>query len=183
MTAILGVRRQSVATTALLRMVRTEKRCRTPLATAVQIAVVFVTLLLHVVAFAQETVESFPAVRFRTVDIFVDSKGAPLAAYQIEFAVTNGNAKIVGIEGGENPAFTKPPYYDPKAMQQDRAIIAAFSTAATETLPKEKTRVATIHLQTTGAEELKFDLKLQTAADAGGNKIQAEANAEERKSK
>ena len=121
--------------------------------------------------------------RFRTVDIFLDSKGAPLAAYQIEFAVTNGNAKIVGIEGGENAAFAQPPYYDPKAMQQDSAILAAFSTVAAETLPKDKTRIATIHLQTQGAEELRIDLKLQTAADAGGNKIHAEANAEERKSK
>ena len=127
--------------------------------------------------------QSDAVVRFRTVDFFVNSKGAPLAAYQIEFAVTNGNAKIVGIEGGENPAFAQPPYYDPKAMQQDRAILAAFSTATEEALPREKTRVATIHLQTEGSEELKIDLKPQTAADAGGNKIQVEVSTEERKSK
>ena len=51
-----------------------------------------------------------------------------LAAYQIEFSVTNILTKIVGIEGGQHPAFREPPFYDPKAMQQERVIIAAFST-------------------------------------------------------
>src|SRR5438552_2611435 len=66
--------------------------------------------------------------RFGAMDIFIDSGSTPLAAYQIEIAATNGLAKIVGIEGGEHPAFQQPPFYDPKAMQHDRVILAGFST-------------------------------------------------------
>jgi len=132
---------------------------------------------------AQQTVTNDSAVRFRMVDIYVDSKDKPLAAYQIEFSVTNGNAKIVGIEGGEHPAFSEPPFYDPKAMQYERVIIAAFSTNVVSNLPKGKTRIATIHLQTSRVAEAEFELKLQVAADSNGNKIPAEAAVEERKIK
>ena len=60
-----------------------------------------------------------PAIRsqsrssFRVVDIFVDAKGKSLAAYQLEWKVASHNAKIVGIEGGDHPAFKQPPNYDP----------------------------------------------------------------------
>jgi hypothetical protein len=117
------------------------------------------------------------------MDIFVDSKDKPLAAYQVEFAVTNGIAKIVGIEGGGHPAFAEPPFYDPKAMQHERGIIAAFSTEPAKKLPTGKTLVATIHWEVAAGAELKPELKLQTAADASGNKIPAELSFEERKTK
>ena len=119
--------------------------------------------------------------RFRTIDIFVDSRGNPLAAYQVEFSATNGVVKIVGIEGGEPEAFRQPPVYDPKAMQKDRVIIASFSTAAAATLPTGKTRVATIHIQVSGDHEPQFQIKLQTAGDSRGRKISAQATFEERK--
>jgi hypothetical protein len=134
-------------------------------------------------AFAQQIATNDAAIRFRTVDIFMNSKDKPLAAYQIEFTATAGDVKIVGIEGGQHPAFSGPPFYDPKAMQHDRVIIAAFSTETAEELPKGKTRVATIHLQTKGAVEPKFELKVDTAADAGGNRITAEGSFVERKTK
>jgi hypothetical protein len=118
-------------------------------------------------------------IRFRAVDIYVDSANAPLAAYQLEFSVTNGIAKIVGIEGGAHQAFHEPPFYDPKAMQQERVIIAAFSTDKPEKLPKGKTRVATIHLQTVGTEQPAFQLKLEAAANSDGNKIPVTASAKE----
>jgi hypothetical protein len=120
--------------------------------------------------------------RFRTIDIFVDSRSTPLAAYQVEFAATNGEVKIVGIEGGEPEAFRQPPVYDPKAMQQDRVVIASFSTADAATLPKGKIRVATIHLQVSGDQVPQFEIKLQTAGDSRGRKISAHATFEERKS-
>lgn len=125
------------------------------------------------------------AVRFRTVDVYVDSKEPPLAAYQLELSVTNSAsaAKIVGIEGGESPAFSEPPFYDPQAMQHEHIIIAAFSTNAVNQLPKGKTRVATIHIQTSSAAEPEFALRLQVAADSSGTKIPAEASVEERKAK
>ena len=130
---------------------------------------------------AQETaVEA--AVRFRVVDIFVDSKTAPLAAYQVEFSAANGNAKIVGIEGGDS-VFSDAPFYDPKAMQHERVIIAAFSTESAEKLPTGKTRVATIHLQTRSDVELDFVVKLHIAANSIGKKISPLITAEERKLK
>lgn len=122
-------------------------------------------------------------IRFRAVDIYIDSANTPLAAYQLEFTVTNGVAKIVGIEGGSHQAFHNPPFYDPKAMQQERVIIAAFSTEEQQKLPKGKTRVATIHIQTTGVEEPAFKLNLETAADSSGNKIPVSASAKEENSR
>ena len=119
--------------------------------------------------------------RFRAVDIFIDSKSAPLAAWQIEFAATNGAVKIVGIEGGDAEAFHSPPLYDPRAIQHERVIIAAFSTEPPGNLPVGKTRIATIHLQITGPVEPQFELKLQAVADAAGNKIPADVNLIERK--
>jgi hypothetical protein len=132
---------------------------------------------------AQQTTTNNAAVRFQAVDIFVDTKDKPLATYQVEFTVTGGNAKIVGIEGGEHPAFAEPPFYDSKAMQHERVIIAAFSTAVADKLPKAKIRVATIHLQISGEDELKFEAKLQTAASADGNKLPADVSSTEKGAK
>lgn len=118
--------------------------------------------------------------RFRAVDIHVDSGTTPLAAYQLELAATNGVARIVGIEGGEHPAFRQPPFYDPKALQHERVIIAGFSTAVATDLPTGKTRVATIHYQTTDTQPPQFELKLQAAGNPQGNRISAQATFTER---
>ena len=130
---------------------------------------------------AQQPADEEGRTRFCAVDIFVDSGSTPLAAYQLVFAATNGIAKIVGIEGGEHPAFHQPPFYDPKAMQHDRVIIASFSTEPPTTLPVGKTRVATIHFQTTEDSLPQFEIQLQTAGDSQGNKIPATASFEQRK--
>ena len=122
-------------------------------------------------------------VSFMAVDILIDSKQEPLAAYQLEFSVKSRNAKVVGVEGGGHPAFKDAPFYDPKAMQQERVILAAFSTSAKDKLPKGKTRVATIHLQVTDGGRPALDLKLDTTATADGNRISAAATFEERKAK
>ncbi len=119
--------------------------------------------------------------RFSAVDIYVDSGSTPLAAYQLAFAATNGVARIVGIEGGEHPAFRQPPVYDPKALQRERVIIASFSTAPAAELPAGKTRLATIHYQTTDDRPPRFELMLQVAGDAQGERIPAQASFEERK--
>ena len=147
------------------------------------------TFLVLLLALACGRISAQPVdeatVQFRAVDIYVDSQDQPLAAYQLEFAVTNvaSAAKFVGIEGGEHSAFSEPPFYDPKAMQHERVIIAAFSTNAVSNLPKGKTRVATIHLQTSRAVEPEYELKLEVAADSNGSRIPAEASIEERKAK
>ena len=143
-------------------------------------------LTIFFLGLAAELLAQQPAIeegrsRFRAVDIYVDSGSTPLAAYQLEFAATNGVARIVGIEGGEHAAFRQPPFYDPKAIQHERVIIASFSTAAATDLPVGKTRVATIHYQTADTQPPQFQVKLQTAGDAQGNKIPAQPSLEERK--
>ena len=119
-------------------------------------------------------------VHFTAFDIFVDSQRAPLAAYQLEFSGPARQVRITGIEGGEHAAFRIPPFYDPKAMQQERVILAAFNSGSREKLPMGKTRVATIHLQFTGAQKPEFSLKPHTAADAEGKSISSHMTFEER---
>jgi hypothetical protein len=120
-------------------------------------------------------------IRFMAVDIFVDAKDKPLAAYQLEFTAKAGDVKIVGIEGGEHAAFAEAPFYDPKAMQHERVIIAAFSTEPATRLPTGKTRVATIHVQVSGQTAGNYELKLEAAGGADGNRIAATADSKERK--
>jgi len=151
-----------------------------PLATRIT-ALIASLLLLAFSGFTQQPTTN--NVRFVAVDVFVDSKGKSLAAYQLELSVTNGNAKIVGIEGGEHAAFREAPYYDPKAMQQERVIIAAFSTEPVPKLPTGSKRVATIHIQVSGTGKPEFTVKLQVAADAQDKNIPAEAAVEERQAK
>ncbi len=123
---------------------------------------------------APTVVQDDQTVRFRALDIYVDSGAEPLAAYQLDITAGNagdGAVRVVGIEGGEHTAFADPPYYDPKAMQSDRVIIADFNTANADHLPSGRTRIATIHLQITGDIEPKFDAKLIVAATIDGRAI------------
>ncbi len=132
-----------------------------------------------------------PSVRFAPVHVYLDSGDAPLAAYQFELVcgvpvrASESNAsrghyeqqvKIVGVEGGEHPAFNDAPYYDPAALANDRIIIAAFHTGAD--LPKGRTRIATIHLQIPADAEPEYELKLAVAADANGREFPAELTLE-----
>ncbi len=130
-------------------------------------------------------------VRFAPVHVYLDPAGKPLAAYQFELvawasrpwiqdhgqdarATGAGQIKIVGVEGGEHPAFQEAPYYDPAALMNDRIIIGAFNTGSD--LPTTRTRIATIHLQITGDAEPKYELKLITAADSSAEEIPAQIN-------
>ena len=110
-------------------------------------------------------------VRFAVVDVFVDAGDAPLAAYQFELRATTHNVALTGIEGGEHAAFGRPPYYDPKALLEERIVIAAFNTGAD--LPRGKTRVARLHVQVTGDVEPAYDAKLQVAASTDAKQIPA----------
>jgi len=120
---------------------------------------------------------------FRAVDVFVDSGAKPLAAYQLQLTAEKADVKIVGIEGGEHPAFQTPPFYDPKAIQQERVVLASFNTAPADKLPKGKTRVATVHFQIPSSEPAQFAVKVQVAATVDGKKISVQASVEERKVK
>ncbi len=113
-------------------------------------------------------------VRFDAIDVYVQTGDEPLAAYQLDLSAEKGDVTIVGIEGGESDIFTVPPYYDPTAIQNDRVIIAYFSTAAADALPRGKVRIATIHVQIVGDVQPKYDARLTVAATVDGEPIDAE---------
>lgn len=117
--------------------------------------------------------------RFTTVNVFVESGSQPLAAYQLVLNV-EGDAQIVGIEGGEPGPFEAPPHYDPKAIQHQRVILAAFSTLPPPRLPNGKVRVATLHLQLKKNRSPRINLKLETAAGPDGVPMPAQCRVEER---
>ena len=110
--------------------------------------------------------------RFEAIDVFVDSGNQRLAAWQLEVKSTANDVQIVGIEGGEHPAFAEPPYYDKRAMNNNRVIIAAFSTG--DNLPSGRSRVARIHVQVRGSGARTWLSELTTSATTDGTRIPAE---------
>ncbi|MEO2031765.1 MAG: hypothetical protein ABGZ35_06745 [Planctomycetaceae bacterium] len=115
-------------------------------------------------------------VRFEAVDVIVDSGETPLAAWQFEIQSRSPGVEIVGIEGGEHEAFAEPPYYDPKAMNSDRVILAAFSTA--DELPSGRSRIARLHLQLEGPGPREFEVQVKVMATIDGEPIPAIASLE-----
>ncbi len=91
----------------------------------------------------------------------------------MELRTERGHVRIVGIEGGEHPAFEDPPYYDPAALKNNRVIIAAFSTG--KDLPAKRTRIARIHVMRLGEKKPEYTIKLEVAASAEGERIPARA--------
>jgi hypothetical protein len=114
------------------------------------------------------------AQRYQPVDVYVDSGDQPLAAYQLEVTV-HGDAMIVGVEGGDAPAFAAAPHYDPKALAGGRIIIADLDVGTD--LPHGRIRVATLHMRESGAPPT-YQVTLQAAANADGTPIPATAHLE-----
>jgi len=121
-------------------------------------------------------------IRFRPVDIFLDSGDARLAAYQVEVRYDRSQIKIVGVEGAdteEAEGFNPPPYFDRKGMDAGRIVIAAFVTDDL-LAPAGRTRVATLHLRVEGESDAPGDgapgmsVRLVTAARPGGERIEPE---------
>ena len=142
--------------------------------------IILAGICLIVPVLAQQSEQDYstaqPGVRFAPLHIYLDSGNRNLAAYQFELKAAAGQIKIVGVEGGGHKAFKEAPYYDPAALAKDRIIIAAFSTGSN--LPKDRTRIATIHLQIIGDAEPEYELKLVVAGDADGKEIPAEISFE-----
>ena len=119
---------------------------------------------------AEVTDASTQPVRFAVVDVHIDAKGKPLAAYQVEF-VAPSHVKLAGIEGGDHPAFKEPPYYDPAALSRSRVILAAFNTGSD--LPTTSFRAARLHVQIAGEQTPAWEVKLIVASDRDGKSISA----------
>ena len=114
------------------------------------------------------------SIRFEAIDVFLDSGDLPLAAWQLELRSLTQDVEIVGIEGGEHPAFKEPPYYDPRAMNNNRVILGAFNTGSNNQLPSGRSRVARVHVQITGSGERLWHTELTTSAASDGRHIPAE---------
>jgi hypothetical protein len=112
---------------------------------------------------------STQSVRFATVDIRIDPKNRPLAAYQLEVTADSPNVKLAGVEGGEHAAFREPPYYDPAALNQNRIILAAFNTGSD--LPAKGFRAARLHVQISGDANPKWEVKLTVASASDGSAV------------
>jgi hypothetical protein len=117
--------------------------------------------------------------RFIAMDVTIDPKGQPLAAYQLEIKGAPG-VKIVGVEGGEHPEFRKAPYYDPKGIQSERLIVAAFTTVGADKLPTATTRILTLHLECSTSGTPKMEMILKLAAKPDGQRFTAQATLTER---
>jgi hypothetical protein len=109
------------------------------------------------------------SVRFATVDIRIDPKDHPLAAYQLEVTADEPSVKLAGVEGGEDAAFRDPPYYDPAALNRNRIILAAFNTGSD--LPAKDFRVARLHVQIAGDAAPNWKVKLTVACASDGSAI------------
>ena len=110
-------------------------------------------------------------VRFVWVDAFIDPQGQPLAAYQFELKAEGADVTLVGVEGGEHPAYVEPPYYDPKANLQNRIIIAAFNTG--DDLPKTRSRVARVMVRVSGTGRPHYSARLDVCASSDAKPINA----------
>lgn len=137
-------------------------------------------LLCAFFAFATMDLASAEQTRFIAIDVYIDPKGVPLAAYQLEIVAPAG-VKFVGVEGGMHREFRKAPYYDPKAMQSERLIVAAFSAAGAPVLPSEQTRVLTLHLECVGVETPKLQTTFKLTAKPNGEKFESDITLSERK--
>jgi hypothetical protein len=141
-----------------------------------------IALLAGAVEPARDLPPTLPAtkssdVRFAWVDAFIDPLGQPLAAYQFELTAEGADVTLVGVEGGEHPAYVEPPYYDPKANLQNRIVIAAFNTG--DDLPKTRTRVARVMVRVSRTGQPRYSAKLDVCASNDVKPINASISVSE----
>lgn len=134
------------------------------------------TSLICAAIVAQDTGGGAPvdpaAVRFEAWDVWIEPAGdEAIAAWQAEFVDVDGRTVLVGVEGGEHPAFAKPPYYDPKALATGRVVLAAFDTG--DDLPRGRSRIARIHLQIKGSDDPDLEVRSVVVADRDGRELTA----------
>lgn len=110
---------------------------------------------------------------FFVVDVVLDTGGEHLAAWQVEVLDRAGVARIVGVEGGEHPAFAAPAYHDPRALQAGRIVLAAFQTRGE--LPAGRVVVARLHFQVEGPVVPDLVIRPMASADAHGRAFAARA--------
>jgi hypothetical protein len=135
-----------------------------------------ISIVLLVLVLAAGAVPARQEAEFTWVDVVLDTGGEHLGAWQVELTDARGAARVAGVEGGEHPAFAAPPYYDPRALQQGRIVLAAFQTQGE--LPAGRVRVARVHVRVEAGAEPAFEARLVAAADGAGREIPARVELE-----
>jgi hypothetical protein len=113
------------------------------------------------------------AAEFAVFDIFLDTKGEPLAAYQLKVSDKNAAVKIISVEGGEHLSFAAAPKFDPKAIQRDVIKLAAISLDGSEKLPTSRVRIASLHVEVGLGLTPDWSAIVERAGRVGGEKIDA----------
>ena len=117
-----------------------------------------------------------PKVSFRAVDVWVDPAAAKLAAYQVEIQYDAKTVKVVGVEGGEPQGFRDAPSYDEAGKAGGRIVLAAFVSDDAQATGGRQ-RVARLHVQVEGGAAPECTAKPVAAAQPGGKRIEAKAEA------
>lgn len=117
---------------------------------------------------------------FAIYDIYVDSGGEPLAAYQLKISDRRAAVKIISVEGGEHVSFADAPKFDAKAIQRDVIKIAAFSLDPSEKLPSGRVRIASLHVEVGPGLTPDWSAIVEAAGGPGGKKIPAEVSISKR---
>lgn len=102
-------------------------------------------LSLAVILLVSSTAAADGERQFSTVRVQIDTSAAELSAWQLHAEFADPDTRIVGIEGGSDPAFAEPPHYDPRALNGGEIILAALS--AHQDLPSGPTTVAVLHIE------------------------------------
>ena len=89
---------------------------------------------------------SEPDPTYVIVDVIAVTTEA-VAAWQVQVDCPDPEALLVGVENGDADAFPDAPHHDPAALQGRRIILADYSTAARESLPRGRIRLATLHVE------------------------------------
>ena len=120
------------------------------------------------------------AAEFAVFDIFLDTSGEPLAAYQLKVSDRNAAVKIISVEGGEHTSFAAAPKFDPKAIQRDVIKLAAISLDSSEKLPTRRVRIASLHVEVGPGLAPDWSAIVERAGRAGGEKIGASVSISKR---
>jgi hypothetical protein len=112
-----------------------------------------------------------PDVRYYPLDVYLDTGGRSLAAYQLVISDASGTMRILGVHGGTASAFKEAPFYDSTALARSRIILAAFSTS--DDLPKGRVNVARLYVQSPGGGKPKPQAELVVAGASDGQRIAA----------
>jgi hypothetical protein len=129
----------------------------------------YILIISAAFAGSQDEEDCKGKISFSTVEVYVDSNIEALAAYQIDIKYDKNKIKIVGLEGGTD-GFKKPPFYDQAGLEGGHIIIAAFVSDDMQA-NKGSSRVARLHLQTTGCPPFVLNTEPMAAAKPGGNSI------------